>query len=325
MVPAPGDSSPPRTAIYTNHPAADIFPLMDEAAFALLKADIAEHGLLDSITVFDGQIIDGRNRYRACTELGISSFYDPLEECSDPIAFVLSRNLHRRHLTTSQRAAVAVAVEAIRAEAAKERQRDHGGTAPGKAKNTSGKKTISDKPAPTARDEAAKALQVSPSSVGKAKRIAKESPETFEAVKAGTMTLAQAEKKLDKKPIIIDAVCKEKPAVTCPVCGGSEFDEDGDCLVCREPRVKAMSVKPEKTNEPDKDRTDAAELGRWIKRDIKALRDLLVRLDGSDDARLNDHLTQARSYLKYGVRGVNQVTEAFKRANLLIAKAAAKQ
>lgn len=54
---------------------------------------------------FDGKILDGGNRYRACTELGIAP--ETIEYSGgDPLAFVLSENLHRRHLTQIQQAAI---------------------------------------------------------------------------------------------------------------------------------------------------------------------------------------------------------------------------
>jgi hypothetical protein len=73
-----------------------------------LRDDIAAHGQRDPIALLGGQILDGRNRYRACRELGIkpqSREWDG--KGSSPVALVLSANLHRRHLTSSQRAAAA--------------------------------------------------------------------------------------------------------------------------------------------------------------------------------------------------------------------------
>lgn len=88
---------------YEIHPAADIFPMMIGADFAALKADIQTNGQLDDIAFFEGMVIDGRNRLRACEELGIEPQWYELTECKDPVAYVLSKNLHRRHLTREQR------------------------------------------------------------------------------------------------------------------------------------------------------------------------------------------------------------------------------
>ncbi len=89
---------------YEFHEAANIFPLMNSEEFNHLKADIEERGQREYAVLFEGKIIDGRNRYRACKALGIECEFSELEECDDPVAYVISANLHRRQLKTSQRA-----------------------------------------------------------------------------------------------------------------------------------------------------------------------------------------------------------------------------
>jgi ParB-like chromosome segregation protein Spo0J len=96
---------------YEIHPAATLFPMMDESSFERLKADIKENGQEKCITFFNGQLLDGRNRMKACDELGIEPMIEEIEDSGDgkfdPFRWVLSINLHRRHLTESQRAMVA--------------------------------------------------------------------------------------------------------------------------------------------------------------------------------------------------------------------------
>ena len=98
-------------AEYEIHPAATLFPMMDADSFQRLKADIKENGQEKCITFFDGQLLDGRNRMKACEELGIEPSIEEIEDSGDgkfdPFRWVLSVNLHRRHLTESQRAMVA--------------------------------------------------------------------------------------------------------------------------------------------------------------------------------------------------------------------------
>lgn len=92
----------------TQHPLSAAFPAMDDADYQALKDDIEYHGQREPIIVFDGMVLDGWHRYRACLDLGI----EPTQfgfGGDDPVAFVKSQNLHRRHLTGSQRAAAVVA------------------------------------------------------------------------------------------------------------------------------------------------------------------------------------------------------------------------
>lgn len=176
---------------YEFHPAADIFPMMNVPTFHALKADIEEHGQQDYVVLFDGKIIDGRNRYRACKELGIECDFSELEECADPVAYVLSANLHRRHLTTSQRAKVAAKAKELYQAAAKDRMRAGGGDKKsGKAKLPD---PIQDKG--QSRDKAAALLGVSPRSVDMASKVLeKGTPELVAAVDRGDVAISRAAK-----------------------------------------------------------------------------------------------------------------------------------
>ena len=94
---------------YQQHPLSAAFPAMPAMHLDYLAKDIAEHGLHIAITLFDGMILDGWHRYQACQVAGVSPRFESLSEGADPVAFVRSRNLHRRDLTPSQRAAAVVA------------------------------------------------------------------------------------------------------------------------------------------------------------------------------------------------------------------------
>ena len=94
------------------HPLSAAFPAMDPRDLEILQADIQAHGLRHPIVIYGGMILDGWHRFQACTNLGIPPTSQPLGEGVDPVAYVQSVNLHRRHLTGSQRAAAVVACSA---------------------------------------------------------------------------------------------------------------------------------------------------------------------------------------------------------------------
>lgn len=102
------------------HPFANIFPMLKPAELKELGADIAAVGLREKIILFEDHILDGRNRYAAMKLAGIPlDTAEPGEESAhfrvfegtedEALAQVKSRNLHRRHLDTSQRAMAAAA------------------------------------------------------------------------------------------------------------------------------------------------------------------------------------------------------------------------
>jgi ParB-like chromosome segregation protein Spo0J len=84
------------------HPLSNTFPMMPEDELAEMIADIRKNGLQQPIVLFEGQILDGRNRYLAGLKAGVA-LRTAEYEGSDPMAFVVSANLHRRHLTQAQK------------------------------------------------------------------------------------------------------------------------------------------------------------------------------------------------------------------------------
>lgn len=89
-----------------DHPISDIFPMMRASEFAELVHDIKENGLREPIVVHEKAILDGRNRYRACRKAGVEPSLETFAG-DDPLKFVISKNLVRRHLKDSQRAFIA--------------------------------------------------------------------------------------------------------------------------------------------------------------------------------------------------------------------------
>lgn len=92
---------------YDFHEIANAFPYISGDAYATLKEDIRANGIIEPIHIFEGKIIDGRNRYRVAKELGLTDIPTREYDGDNPVAFVQSMNLHRRQLTPSQKAAAA--------------------------------------------------------------------------------------------------------------------------------------------------------------------------------------------------------------------------
>jgi len=109
------------------HEVAEIFPMMSDAELQDLAADIRSNGLIHSLWTYQGKIIDGRNRYRACLLAEEEPRYQEWSgDEKDLVAFVLSTNLKRRHLDASQRAVIGLAVEKYETVRAKERMQAGG-------------------------------------------------------------------------------------------------------------------------------------------------------------------------------------------------------
>ena len=139
------------------HEAANIFPL-DEDHLDDLADDIRNQGQQVPIELLDGRILDGRRRYLACKRAEVEPKFREVE-VSDPIAYVLSLNLHRRHLTPSQLSMVGARARDYYDEQAKDRQK--------RKPTNSVPVNLPEQIKGDARDHAARAVGVSGKSIGK--------------------------------------------------------------------------------------------------------------------------------------------------------------
>jgi hypothetical protein len=88
----------------TQHPLSAAFPAMPEQELEALALDIEKHGQREPGVLFEGMVLDGWHRYLGCQKAGVE-FRAVEFDGDDPVGFVISKNLHRRHMTASQRAA----------------------------------------------------------------------------------------------------------------------------------------------------------------------------------------------------------------------------
>ena len=189
---------------YPVHPAAELFPMMNAAALQELADDIREHGQREPVILFDGAVLDGRNRLRACEMAGVEPRFVTRDDVGDPIDFVLSLNKHRRHLEPQQLATLGVRVRAAYAAAAEERARV--GREAGREARWSSNGPLLDHPAPT-QDNDARSLVQAAKQVGAGinatatmAAVLRDAPEVFAAVESGAITTVTDAKRIAAMP-----------------------------------------------------------------------------------------------------------------------------
>lgn len=173
---------------YQAHKYANLLPLLEGAARDALDDDVRANGLRHSIVLYQGRILDGRNRYAACLRVCIAPTFVEYDG-DDPLGFVISANLVRRELNDGQRAALAVEFLPHLERQAKERQRR-------------GSKKLSD---PSERgkasEHAARLFRTNALYVEQAKKIRATAPDVAKALRDGVLNIPDAIRlcKEDKK------------------------------------------------------------------------------------------------------------------------------
>jgi protein gp37 len=162
---------------YQQHPLSAAFPKMSDAAFAELRADIAANGLLAPITLYEDKVLDGWHRFCACEATGTEPRFRVFEGEDDAARkFVVSANLMRRHLNTSERSMVAAKFATLPAHRQAEKQRN------------SAALTV---------EQAATLFNISKDSVQDARSVlASEDKETIAAVESGKVSVSRAAKQV---------------------------------------------------------------------------------------------------------------------------------
>jgi cell pole-organizing protein PopZ len=175
-----------------HHPIADVWPMMDEAKLHELADDIRKNGQLVPVWLYEGKILDGRNRWAACKIVGVEP--KTKEYTGDePTAFAVAMNDRRRHMNKGALAAVAAdLLPFFEADAKRRQARKPKAVVPAKMpEQTRGVES---------RQQAAKSVGVGERYVQDAKKVKQEAPEVFERLKAGKITLQDAKREVAKKP-----------------------------------------------------------------------------------------------------------------------------
>lgn len=169
---------------YEFHELANVFRMLDEEEYTNLANNLLKNGFNSNnpIVLYEEQILDGRNRYKACKELEIEPIYREFGEGSDPedpSEFVHQQNYDRRQLTPTEKAMYAA--RRVTATQGGDRRSEDFKRPHGRLK-------------PVTIEEAADAAEVSPRTVRRAKRVLDHgTPELIEAVDSGDLTVGEAE------------------------------------------------------------------------------------------------------------------------------------
>lgn len=250
---------------YEFHEYASVFPILEGTELEALLADIKENGQINKIILYKGKILDGRNRYTVCKILGIEP--ETIEYTGDdPLGLVISQNINRRHLDTSQRAMVAAKLAnllegrpknsanlpSFNSNSSKglQKQTDfQSANLPTKNPNPTPWKLSDEeieqrkegRSEPVSQSEAAEKLNVSTRSVTNAAKVIKNAvPEVVAAVESGRLAISAAATLAEKKP-----EQQRKILAKCEKDGSGQLGKDGKIRPQKyQPRKKTVAKVP---------------------------------------------------------------------------------
>lgn len=194
------------------HKYADFFPSMGREEFDGLVEDIRERGLIDNIETYQGKILDGRHRHKACKSAGVEPRFVEFQGTEEEaLGYVVSKNLHRRGLNATQRAVVGQKLlpeyERFAAERASEGRKRGGEIRAGKLEGRSA--TKDQVPRVKARDQVAEVVGgVSGRTIQKVKRVLKDDPKLEKDMLSGKLSADAAYKQVTYKEKAVEKIRK---------------------------------------------------------------------------------------------------------------------
>lgn len=264
---------------YKRHHLSELFDSMSVADFEGLKESIGINGVLNPITIYDGEVLDGWHRYTAANELCVQCPEQQLDDWIDPRDFVIAQNSKRKHQTSAQIASIVTAV--------------YQWTPLGRPQKGAG-------PAPLVKTvkEMAKAAGVSERTIQQAKIVQEiASPLVKEAVKQGKVGLEKAAA-IAKMPIEDQAEALDKPL---PKPVAATIDEVPDYTELDAAQDQISDLRSELAlakmgDVPEEEKNQAAELIAELQSEIKSLGAQLKAVTSSRDYLMEEN-TQMRRQL----------------------------
>jgi hypothetical protein len=207
----------------------NIFPEAKQEDYQRLRQDIEANGYDESqpIMLYQGDILDGWNRQKACDELGVAARYQHFVGDDEEAVLYMMRTNKRRNLNSGQWACISqeakVLIAAIRASVEKEANKKRSEAAKRIAESAKNNRTRNQfneasargfeesksvqKIVPTPKDttnltdhKTAELFNTNRTYVNQAAKLKAEAPEVFEEVKAGRMRMTDAAKAVKAIP-----------------------------------------------------------------------------------------------------------------------------
>lgn len=258
------------------HPLCSLFPRMSGPDFEALCEDIRANGLREPIVTHQGMILDGGNRHQACLTAGVDPQFVEFDG-ADPVTFVLSVNLHRRHLTPGQHAAIVASVTDWR------EAQTHGGSRRSDQGATLHLETVADRAAVSGASRRTQKM---------ADQVAKSDPELARAVGRGETTLTKAAKKVAaKKPKKPPKAKKVVALVAVEHEHGSEVDDLKEAVTILTTENERLNERlaVEAMNASEEERTAASNLIAELRTTISVLKAENAAIKVSRDTLLTEN------------------------------------